>query len=109
MKHAPMTTTPQAHLDTSWTVWKFPLLQAESQIVEMPAGAEALHVAEQRGAVFLWARVCAVAPPVKRQVFIAGTGHVAPPPTCKHIGSVLLFDGGLAFHFFILPESPDGN
>lgn len=67
--------------------------------IELPEGAKVLHVAEQRGAIQLWAWVNPEAPKVKRAFAICGTGMPTPPPDeATHLGSVIA--GAFVWHIF---------
>jgi len=37
-------------------IWKEPLLNADTQLINVPEGAELIHAAEQNGAPFVWFR-----------------------------------------------------
>lgn len=66
----------------------------------MPASAQILCVAEQRGILCLWALVNPLAIAEKRIIRIAGTGHELPAEPGIYIGSVQLKQGALVFHVF---------
>ncbi len=57
------------------TVWKYFLEPKDDQHLELPAGAEVLHVGVQRGAVHVWALVETDFPNVARRFLIVGTGR----------------------------------
>lgn len=82
------------------TVWKFPLT-APNVVLEMPKGAEILHIADQRGTPHMWARCDPEAPIELRRFIVTGTGQ--PCPSSKHIGTFLLDGGDLVFHVFEEP------
>lgn len=80
-------------------IWKYELRIADEQILEMPEGAELLHVAEQHGTLNLWARVIPTGQDIERRVIlIRGTG--TPIWSQRHIGSVLTAGGDLVWHVF---------
>ena len=81
-------------------VWKYPVKVDDRFSVEMPKGAEVLHVDLQRGGVFMWARVDPAAPPEIRSFRLAGTGHELAGDVGRHVGSFMLAGGGLVFHVF---------
>jgi len=56
------------------TVWKFPFPIARQIVVQMPAGAEMLHVAEQHGTPTIWALVDPKAMMVNHYFVLSGTG-----------------------------------
>ena len=82
------------------TIWKFPLDAEDVIELDMPEGAEALHVSTQYGNPCLWARVDPKAPTEKRRFRFAGTGHPLTDDVGRHIGSWLMQGGALVFHLF---------
>jgi len=81
------------------TIWKFPLQVTDKQQVEMPQGAEILCVQVQHGTPCLWALVDAEQGPVKRVIYVYGTGH---PFTNQgtYVGTFQVHGGALIFHVF---------
>lgn len=76
--------------------------------LEMPRGAELLHVAEQDGRVMLWAEMDTDELLVRRMVFIVGTGQpirslagMRPP---RYVGTAQIPNplgiGGFVWHVF---------
>jgi hypothetical protein len=58
------------------TIWKFELEIADDpQTVEMPQGAEIVHVAAQNGVLCFWAIVEPSSPKEPRSFIVHGTGH----------------------------------
>ena len=87
------------------TVYKYLLGVNDMVTLDLPQGAEPLHVDVQGGRVWLWARVDPSQPEVPRVFRIAGTGHdLGPANNAPHVGTVLLHDGRLVFHVFELGE-----
>lgn len=99
------------------TIWKFPLLAADSQIVKMPKGAKILSVDVQYGNPHIWALVDPNASGRDRLIFMHGTGHVFEPPpraaqlrrhpdedtsagSFDFVGTYMLLGGDLVFHVF---------
>lgn len=83
------------------TIWKYPLQIDDYQQVSLPEGAELLCVKIQRGTPCLWALV----DPSKlvktiRTIRCAGTGHPIEPEYTKYLGTVLIMNENLVFHFF---------
>lgn len=63
------------------TVWKFPLERQYRCSVEMPQGAELLHVGvDGLDAVCVWALVSPLAPTMRRAFDTYGTGGVIDDP-----------------------------
>lgn len=83
-------------------IWKFPVPLADWIKVSMPQGAEILHFDEQKGELFIWARVDPTAPTELRAFRFAGTGHPLDQSVGRHVGTVKLSDGALIFHLFEL-------
>lgn len=92
----------------SYSVHKFEL-NPRDEPIEMPAGADLLHVHSQFGgdfgaligeSLFIWARVRTDggAPLVKRQLYVRGTGHNLGPG--KYVGSAHMANGQLVWHVF---------
>lgn len=68
--------------------------------IEMPRGAQILHVGNQNETICIWARVDLDAAMEARKFAVCGTG--SPCPAYSHIGTVLLEGGGYVFHVFDL-------
>lgn len=83
---------------TNQVIWKFPMTLSAHQIVEMPDGAQTLHVAEQYGKITLWA----LASPdmEKRQYifYVVGTGHAVPAEAGRYLGTAHV--DGFVWHVF---------
>lgn len=85
------------------TIWKFELTIKDSQIIEMPVGAEILDVQNQTGIPCIWVLLD---PTVEKEFVVFemfGTGH----EVCydmgidrKHIGTFQLSGGRLVYHLF---------
>lgn len=86
------------------TVYKYKLDYMNAvDVIEMPIGAEILHIEEQRGDVCLWATVDKEEQRVKKREFLFyGTGSPIDDSRLNHeyIGTVLLMGGSLVLHFF---------
>ncbi len=79
-------------------VLKYQLDITDEQTVEMPKGAELLHVAEQFPGLLLWARVLPSEPREQRVILIRGTGH--PIWSQPYVGTVVSAVGALVWHVF---------
>jgi|SRR5688572_7297541 len=79
-------------------VWKYTL--GTHAVVEMPAGAELLHVAWQHRAIQVWARVEPEAPKETRQFHVVGTGRDLPEGAGRYVGSAVTETGTYVFHVF---------
>ena len=83
-------------------VYKYPLdTNTDHMEVRAPANAELLHVAEQHGSLYVWARVDPSAPEVVYRLRVAGTGHPVEADG-RYLGTVILRGGDLVWHFFYL-------
>lgn len=84
-------------------VFKYKLQVCRSQTLELPVGAELLHVDVQHGEICLWAKVDAWAKRENRIFCVAGTGHELPDGELKHVGTVMC--GPYVWHVFEMTES----
>jgi hypothetical protein len=82
------------------TVYKYPLLVADTQAVDLPLGAQILSVQAQRGDFCLWALVDPKARKVSRHIAIHGTGHPVARGQLRHINTFQMDGGALVFHAF---------
>lgn len=70
-------------------IWKFPLGYPEPRMVEieMPVGAEIVHVAIQPTQIMLWAIVDSKAEKVRRRFYVIATDQQIPR-RCSYVGTV---------------------
>ena len=80
-------------------IWKFSLGTLTEKIdVEMPLGAEVIHVGQDaNGELCLWARVATNNGPVMRRFYIFGTGQDMPS-MMRHLGTVVM--GTFVWHVY---------
>lgn len=83
------------------SVWKYPLRVADTQVVDLPTGAEPLAVQAQDGSLVLWAAVdtdIKEVAPVRLCVF--GTGEQIEEDwlSLEHLATVQM--DGLVWHVF---------
>ena len=58
------------------TIWKYQLsIVDECQVIEMPVGAEIVHVDAQCGAPCMWVLLSPEKPKEERRFVVYGTGH----------------------------------
>lgn len=81
-------------------IWKFPVPYAYAVEIEIPTGAEIIHVGVQRDQLCMWAKVDPGAAVIKREFMVEGTGQ---PPNRRlhdatHLGSV--FHDSMVWHLF---------
>lgn len=84
-------------------VWKFPLVVATSQAIEMPAQAQILRVGYQSRTeqACLWALVDPSNDPEKRTFEVYGTGEILLPGVPRtYVGSFTDSDDLFLFHVF---------
>lgn len=83
-------------------IWKFPFEITDDFEIEMPMGAQILHVAMQREMPCIWAIVDPNAPKVTRKFHLSGTGHPLEESCTQynHVGTFQMHDGALVFHLF---------
>lgn len=89
----------------TFSIWKFPVVIADSFAIEMPTGSRLLSVQSQLGAPQLWALVDPTAPKVNRKLRLYGTGHTVTDGN-GYVGTFQLQSGHLVFHLFDDGESP---
>ena len=83
------------------TIYKYPLIITDSQIVEMPKGAKILTVQTQNDTVCLLALVDTERPPEQHTIFIFGTGHpFLLNKSATYLGTVQTNNGMLVWHVF---------
>jgi hypothetical protein len=86
------------------TIYKYPIsisTDTEFIILDVPDGAQFLHVAPQQNKICLWALVDTEAIMTKRQIRVIGTGRSAEDVNLgQYIGSVLVLKGTYTLHIF---------
>jgi hypothetical protein len=86
------------------TIWKYPLQPSSHFSLDLPKGAEFLHVADQRGAPAMWFRVDSEAETERQHFAVVGTGHPTPDDAegdvWWHLGSFAMEGGSLMWHLF---------
>ncbi len=84
------------------TIYKYPLLIEDKQVVSMPINAEILTVQIQNGIPCIWALVDTSSPlsDVSVRVYPTG-GEVEQSQNLKYCGTFQMIGGGLVFHVFI--------
>ena len=83
------------------TVWKFPVLSTGPMEIDLPVGAEIVHVDRDpsTGLIAFWAEVYPERDKEARRFSVVGTGHDFPDGSL-HRGSVIL--GARVWHLFEL-------
>lgn len=81
-------------------IWKQVLQAMDAQQVMLPEGAEILCAREQYEEICIWFRCDPSAEKLPRYIAIVGTGHAAPGPEGRYIGTASLRGGQLIFHVF---------
>jgi hypothetical protein len=83
------------------TVWKYQLKITDVQTIWLPVGATILSVGMQYGSPTMWALVDPTRANSKREIRIAGTGHVVPQSDAsRFIGTLITEGGALVWHVF---------
>ncbi len=86
--------------DDKLTIWKYPILPQDTQVIEAPFGARFLTVQTQHDRPVIWALVNSNCPNVSHTVHVVGTGHNASRVAgLKYVGTFQV--SGLVFHVFI--------
>jgi hypothetical protein len=73
------------------TIWKFELDYSAldfQQTIDMPSGAEIIHVDIQNGKICIWVICSTIVKTETRMFYIIGTGHRIPEYVYKYIGTV---------------------
>lgn len=83
------------------TVYKYKLMIDDLQSVNLPKGAKPLCVKVQNNVPCLWALVDPNETEVEPiGIRIAGTGHPINEDVKDYLGTAIMYDGNLVFHFF---------
>jgi hypothetical protein len=85
---------------TSLVVWKYPIDMVDLFSLDLPLGAQVLHVEMQKDTCCMWCLVDPDAPPKARRFRLAGTGHPIIDCEVKYIGTFNMMDSVLVFHLF---------
>lgn len=83
------------------TIWKFPLVVADEQIIETPEINQPLTVQVQHGTPCLWSMVDPDSRRIKVRVRIFGTGHAGVTSEMLYVGTFQVSGGALVFHVFL--------
>lgn len=83
------------------TIFKYPLVLQDEQIVQMPVDARPLSVGLQRGSICLWMAARQIEDPREdRIIYVVGTGIPTDKiDNAQYVGSVQ--DGPFVWHIFI--------
>ena len=79
-------------------IWKFPLENRVHNNVQMPKGAQVVHVAAQFEKPCLWALVDPDAEPEVRRFGIAATGQNFDEAEAHYVGTFMLAGGAFLGH-----------
>jgi hypothetical protein len=91
---------------TVGVIYKYPLEITDTQLIAMPAGAEAISVAEVRGQLVLYALVNPERKLRPYPVLVYGTGGpVEHADEYRFVGTVVTRGGQFVWHVFV----SDGN
>lgn len=84
------------------TIHKYQVVFAQDAriAIEMPKGAEVLHLQAVGDEVFLWARVDPSQPSESLPLWLALTGKPLPEGLGEHLGTAVLYDGTFVLHVF---------
>lgn len=83
-------------------VWRYELDIGRSTALELPSGAQVLHVGykEDRPAAQLWALVEDTAALETRRFQVVGTDWAIDLPNMQHVGTCVLSGGFYVWHVF---------
>ena len=83
------------------TIYKYPLVVDDVQLVETHRDATVLCVQVQHGGPVVWLRVNTERPRCRRTFRVVGTGHPANDiVVMPYVGTFQLQGGALVFHLF---------
>ena len=71
-------------------IYKYKLEITDSQVIQIPDGGVILSVADQDGALCLWAAVNPERPVVNRMIEVIGTGNPITSGRKRYIGTVVM-------------------
>jgi hypothetical protein len=81
------------------TVYKYPIQITDTQTVEMPIGAQLIHVGlDPLGTPCVWAKVRSDSQTEEREIHVYGTGHRMSGQAYNHVGSFC--QGPFVWHVF---------
>jgi hypothetical protein len=84
-------------------IYKYPLNLTDrpKQTIDLPAGAEVIHVGVQYEVIYVWAIVDVSQRMQPRDFAVLSTGYASfDRSTMKHVGSVIMHQGSLVWHVF---------
>lgn len=81
-------------------VYKYTIQLTDEQMLNLPLGAEPLHIATQGDQLCLWCRVHTDRPSRPRRVRIVETGHPVDDAS-RYVGTFDIDNYLLVFHVFI--------
>ena len=88
-------------------ILKFTLHERGSRILEMPRGADLLHVGDQLGALQLWAQ-CEETEHVETRLFaVLYTGFDEVPENAEYLGTVISSGGNIVRHVYEILDDGD--
>ncbi len=83
------------------TIWKFPLLVEDEQIINVPKGAQLLHIETQYNTPCLWAMVDELREKEPIKIFTCGTGQpINATVKQEYLGTYQLRGGQFIGHVF---------
>lgn len=82
-------------------IYKYPLKLVDTQIFELPMGADILTVQNQNDVICLWALVNTKRPKIKRKIQIIGTGNKIDIDLHSYIFLNTTQINGFVWHIFI--------
>lgn len=86
-------------------IYKYPLALVDCQKIMLPDSYEILTVKLQQGEPQLWVKQDndLNVPNVEVKIWMYGTGAIIKETSMKYIGTILLCNDALVFHFFQTP------
>lgn len=91
------------------TVYKYPIIESVYQVIELPEGAEILHVANQHEQLCMWCKVDTSKKLVKREFAVYGTGKPLANMHLTYINTFMMLGGTFVYHLFEIDQTLQTN
>jgi len=82
-------------------VYKYPMLEVNTQIIDLPKDASVLHIDEQFGRISMWCEIDTEVGLEPRTFHIYGTGHtIANREGLSFLQTIVVAGGTFVWHIF---------
>lgn len=82
------------------TIYKQELDIRDIQIITVPFGAKMLYLDKQKDTICVWYECETKNPYEERTIYCFGTGHEIPNIGLRYIGSTMMLNGEVVFHYY---------